>query len=125
MAVIRILVEDWITEDKLKVLKGWAMSGLTKEQIANNIGISRSLLYEWTDRSKEFADALRSGIQEADAKVVNALYENAINGNTTAQIFWLKNRISDKWREKQEVVNSFSEDFEISIGGKNNAENKD
>ncbi len=125
MAVIRILVEDWITEDKLKVLKGWAMSGLTKEQIANNIGISRSLLYEWTDRSKEFADALRSGIQEADAKVVNALYESAINGNTTAQIFWLKNRISDKWREKQEVVNSFSEDFEISIGGKNNAENKD
>lgn len=125
MAVIRILVEDWITEDKLKVLKGWAMSGLTKEQIANNIGISRSLLYEWTDRSKEFADALRRGIQEADAKVVNALYESAINGNTTAQIFWLKNRISDKWRDKQEVVNSFSEDFEISIGGKNNAENKD
>ena len=123
MAVTRILVEDWITEDKLKVLKGWAMSGLTKEQIANNIGISRSLLYEWTDRSKEFADALRSGIQEADAKVVNALYESAINGNTTAQIFWLKNRISDKWRDKQEVVNSFSEDFEISIGGKNNAEN--
>ena len=30
----------------------------------------------------------------------NALYKNAIDGNITAQIFWLKNRKPDKWREK-------------------------
>ena len=34
--------------------------------------------------------------------VENALFKNAIEGNTTAQIFWLKNRRPDKWRDKRE-----------------------
>ena len=34
--------------------------------------------------------------------VENALFKNAIEGNVTAQIFWLKNRKPDKWRDKPE-----------------------
>ena len=33
----------------------------------------------------------------------NALLQTALAGNTTAQIFWLKNRRPDKWRDKMEV----------------------
>ena len=36
-----------------------------------------------------------------DFQVENALLSSALEGNTTAQIFWLKNRRPDKWRDKQ------------------------
>ena len=34
-------------------------------------------------------------------EVENALLSSALEDNTTAQIFWLKNRRPDKWRDKQ------------------------
>ena len=33
----------------------------------------------------------------------NALLKNALRGDTTAQIFWLKNRRPNAWREKQNI----------------------
>ena len=39
MATQRILITEWTTPEKLAVLKGWAISGLTREDIAKNIGI--------------------------------------------------------------------------------------
>ena len=36
-----------------------------------------------------------------DYKVENALLQSALAGNTTAQIFWLKNRRPDKWRDNR------------------------
>jgi hypothetical protein len=30
-------------------------------------------------------------------------YRNALAGNTTAQIFWLKNRRPDRWRDVQQL----------------------
>lgn len=36
----------------------------------------------------------------ADYEVENALYKAALDGNTTAIIFWLKNRKPKKWRDK-------------------------
>jgi transcriptional regulator with XRE-family HTH domain len=122
MATRRILITEWTTPEKLAVLKGWAISGLTREDIAKNIGISRSLLYEWQASNQDIAEALKLGAREADCRVVNALYEKALSGDTTAMIFWLKNRMSKQWREKQEITNTFTEDFEIKIGGKD-AEN--
>ncbi len=38
---------DWITEEGLLKIEGWARDGLTDEQIAHNIGIAPSTLYEW------------------------------------------------------------------------------
>ncbi len=35
-----------------------------------------------------------------DYQVENALLNKALGGDTTAQIFWLKNRRPDKWRDK-------------------------
>jgi hypothetical protein len=36
---------EW--KDKLAVIQGWARDGLSDEQIAKNMGISRSTLAEW------------------------------------------------------------------------------
>ena len=38
-----------------------------------------------------------------DYEVENALLERAKGGDTTAQIFWLKNRRPGKWRDKPEA----------------------
>jgi len=90
----------WLTSDGLILLKGWAEDGLTDELIANcKIGISRSTFYEWKKKYPAIADALKNGKELPDYNVQNALYRNALAGDTTAQIFWLKNRRSDKWKD--------------------------
>ena len=40
----------------------------------------------------------------------NALLAKALSGDTTAQIFWLKNRRPDKWRDKVEVKGAKEQD---------------
>lgn len=46
---------------------------------------------------------LKKGKEIVDYEVENALLQSALKGNVTAQIFWLKNRKPNEWREKREV----------------------
>lgn len=117
---------DWITPEGLLKIGGWARDGLTDEQIAANIGIRAGTLYEWKNRFPEFSEALKRGKEVVDRQVENALLKRALGyeyeevkekfeggeltertvtrkevvADTTAQIFWLKNRKPDKWRDK-------------------------
>lgn len=123
--------ENWLTSEGLVRLEGWARNGLTEEQIAKNIGISRSTLSEWKIKFPEIAESLKKGKEVVDIQVENALLKRALgykhtemeiiksekNGTTiktvtkevapdvVAQIFWLKNRNPDVWRDKPEVKN--------------------
>ena len=98
--------KDWEAEEKILLLRGWARNGLTNEQIASNMGIAVSTLWEWRKKSSEISNALKIGKDEADLQVENALYKEALKGNTTAIIFWLKNRKPKEWRDKiqQEIT---------------------
>lgn len=98
--------KDWETEEKILLLQGWARNGLTNEQIASNMDIVVSTLWEWRKKSPKISNALKIGKDEADIQVENALYKAALEGNTTAMIFWLKNRKSKEWRDKiqQEIT---------------------
>lgn len=98
--------KDWEAEEKILLLQGWARNGLTNEQIASNMEIAVSTLWEWRKKSPEISNALKIGKDEADIQVENALYKAALEGNTTAMIFWLKNRRSKEWRDKiqQEIT---------------------
>lgn len=93
--------EKWLKEENLLLLEGWARDGLTDEQIAKNIGITVSTFYEWKKKYSEISESLKNGKEVVDYAVENALLSSALEGNTTAQIFWLKNRRPDKWRDKQ------------------------
>ena len=95
--------QEWLEPDGLTLLEGWARDGLTDEQIAKNIGIAVSTLYDWKSRFPEFSKALKKGKEVVDFEVENALLKSALEGNTTAQIFWLKNRKRDKWKDKPEL----------------------
>lgn len=98
--------KDWEAEEKILLLQGWARNGLTNEQIASNMSIGITTLWEWRKKSSKIANALKIGKDEADIQVENALYKAALEGNTTAMIFWLKNRRSKEWRDKiqQEIT---------------------
>ena len=97
---------DWEAEEKILLLQGWARNGLTNEQIASNMEVAVSTLWEWRKKSPKISNALKIGKDEADIQVENALYKAALEGNTTAMIFWLKNRRSKEWRDKiqQEIA---------------------
>ncbi len=95
--------EYWLTDDGLTLLEGWAREGLTNEQIAHNMGISLTTLKTYRNVYPSISAALKKGKEVVDFEVENALLQKALNGDTTAQIFWLKNRRPDKWRDKPNV----------------------
>ncbi|MDV3239075.1 MAG: LuxR family transcriptional regulator [Gammaproteobacteria bacterium] len=77
-----------------------ASLGLTQEQIAASLGISERTLRNRKESSAEFADAIKAGQAKGISEVANALWTNAMGGNVTAQIFFLKARA--KWKDKHE-----------------------
>lgn len=127
--------EKWLEPDGLLLLEAWARDGLTEEDIAKKIGVSRSTLSNWKNEYPDILDALKRGKEVVDIEVENALLKRALGysykettkeriknpktgeyelittkevtkvvvPDTTAQIFWLKNRRPDIWRDKQNV----------------------
>lgn len=93
----------WISKEGLLLLECWARDGLSDVQIASNMNISRSTLNKWKKKYSDISDTLKKGKEIVDYEVENALLQSALKGNVTAQIFWLKNRKPNEWREKREV----------------------
>lgn len=102
-------INEWLEKDNLILLEGWARDGLTFEQIANNIGINVVTLREWRKKEPTISTALKKGREVVDYEVENALLKSALEGNTTAQIFWLKNRRKMQWRDKVEYETNTDE----------------
>lgn len=105
--------QRWVAQEGLMLIEGWARDGLTDEQIAHNMGISRSTLAKWKTEHKNISDVLKRGKEVVDYEVENALLNKALNGDVTAMIFWLKNRRPDKWRDKPIVQEKQRQDVTI------------
>ena len=120
---------------RLVEIEGWARDGLTDEQIAKNLGISKDTFYKYKTAHSDFSDSLKRGKEVVDREVENALLKRALGykydevtkeqvmnpdtgefeikttkivtnqvvPDTTAQIFWLKNRKPSEWRDKRDV----------------------
>jgi len=95
-------------------------------ELADFFGVDIATLYRWKNTHKHFCDALKLTKEETDARVERSLFERAtgyernsvkiflnkdskviqvpfreyIAPDTTACIFWLKNRQPEKWRER-------------------------
>lgn len=127
---------EWLIEDGLLKLQGWARDGLTDEQIAQNMGINVSTLYVYKNKYGEIAEALKRGKEVVDREVENALLKRALGysfqevtetetdkgtevkttykqmaPDVTAIIFWLKNRKPKDYRDKQEIEVSTNGSF--------------
>ena len=90
-------------KNKLTLVEGWARDGLTNEQIAENLNIGKTTFYKMLKEYPELSEHLKKGKEVVDYEVENALLKNALSGNITAQIFWLKNRKPKQWKDKVEV----------------------
>lgn len=78
---------NWITDEGKVKIQGWAQDGLTDEQIAKNIGINVSTLYEWKNKYPEIDESLKKGKEVVDREVENALFKRAIGYKTTDHQF--------------------------------------
>ena len=81
-----------------------ASRGLTREQIANALGISERTLYTRQSESAEFADAIKRGYAKGVASVSNKLYESAMRGEAWAVCFFLKTKGGFKETQKVEMT---------------------
>lgn len=102
--------------------------GATNEDLADFFAVSIRTIIRWTTEHEEFCHAVKEAKEIADQRVERSLYQRAVgytfdsekvfNGkdgivrtgtrehvppDVTAQIFWLKNRQRDRWRDKQDV----------------------
>jgi transposase-like protein len=70
--------QEWITDEGLLLLEGWARDGLTDEQIAHNIGINPATLYDWKKKYPKISESLKAGKEVIDRQVENALLKRAL-----------------------------------------------
>lgn len=107
--------------------------GAKDKELADFFGTSEQTLNTWKIKHPLFLESLKRGKNHADAEIANSLFEKAkgyrwreevavkykigkdledvkiievervIPPDTTACIFWLKNRHKDKWRDKLET----------------------
>ena len=114
--------------------------GFTDKQLAVFFGVNESTINRWKHKYPEFCMSIKSGKVIADAQVVESLYNRAtgievtevevrddgkkkvkrvtkkhIPPDPTAQIFWLKNRQPELWRDKPTVENSAQEAVPVQI----------
>lgn len=100
--------------------------GYTDKQLADFFNVNESTITRWKTKYPEFCTSIKKGKEFADIEVVESLYKRALGieyeevelktdgkakskrvvkkfipPDTTAQIFWLKNRQPQKWRDKQ------------------------
>lgn len=68
----------WRTPDGIMLLTAWARRGLTLEEVAGQIGVSRKTLHEWIRRFSDIRDALKGRAREcACAEIENAMHLHA------------------------------------------------
>jgi len=130
------------------ITKGACKLGATDQDLADMFKVSLRTINNWKTTEAAFMAALKVGKTNADDRVERSLYQRALGythdedkifnaygeplivptkkhypPDTTAAIFWLKNRRPDQWREKQEGAdgtgNEVSEAL-IAIAGKLN-----
>ncbi|MDO9271374.1 MAG: helix-turn-helix domain-containing protein [Methylobacter sp.] len=115
----------------------YCLLGATDDQLAVFFNVTRSTISAWKNKKPQFLEALKRGKVVADANVASALYRRATGyshleshisnyqgeitlteltknypPDTTACIYWLKNRQPDKWKDKIEVNSSVKLDKE-------------
>jgi len=78
-----------------------AAQGLSEEQIARSLGVHYNTLLKRKKKYVEFEEAIKNGRAKGVATVTNALFKKAQSGDTTAMIFFLKNRDPDGWLEPE------------------------
>ena len=120
------------TSETAEQARKLCLLGATDQQLADFFEVDVRTVYRWKNEHEEFCQALSVGKEEIDTQVERSLLNRALGyeheavkifcskdgevtqvpfreivpPDTTACIFWLKNRKSQQWRDKQEHEHS-------------------
>lgn len=114
--------------------------GATDDQLAVYFGVSEKTVNTWKEKHPEFLQSLKDSKPAADEQVEAALFRRALGydhaavkilvvdgevrkvpyreryaPDTTAAIFWLKNRKPEQWRDKATIEHEFGATVEAII----------
>jgi hypothetical protein len=120
--------------------------GATDDELADFFEVHRATIYRWKHDHEDFCDAVKVGKAVADERVIRSLYQKATGYNiteqqavkvkleqfregvevvevekhmpadTTAAIFWVKNRRPEEWRDKTVVEHDLPKDMGAWLG---------
>ena len=134
-------------DEHVEQIEFYAAIGLTDEEMSYALNIDRKTLHNWKVNHAEFFLTLKKGKVNPNSKVAKKLYIRAIGykynetkkifnaegkmvrrevttkmvlPDTTAQIFWLKNRRPDLWRDKHDVDVNMKEKLHEELDGLSN-----
>lgn len=116
------------TQSFVKQAEKACEAGFTDRELADLFGVSEMTLNRWKLQHPDFALALKAGKESADARVERSLYHRAVGysfpsekiffhqgevtrvpyvehvpPDTTAMIFWLKNRKPKEYRDRHDI----------------------
>lgn len=116
--------------------------GATDKELADFFEVTEQTINNWKDSHPRFFESIKKGKIEADANVADRLYQRALGfehdseeikvadgevirvpirkiypPDPTAAIFWLKNRRSKEWRDKQEIDQKTEHSGTIGFSG--------
>ena len=92
-----------VSEKLLEEIEHHASRGLSQQQVCHALGLSETWWYDAKQKNSEISDSFKRGQAKGLAEVSNAIYEQALNGNTGAACFFLKNRDPDRWSDVKSV----------------------
>ena len=112
----------------VQLARGLARCGYTMAEMAHEMGVGERTLYKWRTEHPELLHALNEGRALADSVIEDSLFNRAkgyrkrtvrkrkgpqgvtveetledVPPDTTACIYWLKNRKPEQWRDRREV----------------------
>lgn len=120
----------WLEDAQLEKVANWAARGCSIEQIAGNMGVNVRTLHRWIESHDQICQAIKKGRARSIEAIENALFKNAIGDvweetevvetfkdgstrskvtrkrikpDTTAQIFYLKNRAPEAWSDRRDL----------------------
>lgn len=121
-------------EEYIELAYNYCLLGATDQDLARFFDVAESTINKWKLDYPLFSESLKKGKVDADALVARSLFKRAMGykyeerkkeesedgvkntvtvkevaPDTTAQIFWLKNRQPTLWRDKQEIDNTSSD----------------
>jgi hypothetical protein len=95
------------TDEQRKVVKTMSAYGVPIFDIAKVVEISPTTL------QKHYQRELDMGQIEANAKIGETLFKQAVDGNIAAAIFWAKVRMG--WRETMQLANADGSNLNFNI----------
>jgi DNA-binding XRE family transcriptional regulator len=118
-------------EEYNQLAYNYSLLGATDEDLAKFLGVCTSTITNWKKNYPQFLASIKNGKKKADSEVASKLYHRAMGyshkedkifqyegdpvivptikhypPDSTAAIFWLKNRQPKLWRDKQEIEHS-------------------